>query len=452
MIRRLTLLAMIGQCGACGPDALEPVGHVVVSITTDAPLPAPAGAPAPELSPLFDRLRIELFPSAAGQPCAGCTREVAVDHELLNSASFSVTAEHGLGDLRLRVRLYRSGGTASGEPRAASTIETVARLPALPSEGGIEQHVVLRTDDVGAPRGTLDEPVELARGAAPVGLVGSFWGAARASCAGAPPDGAVCVPGGAFWMGNPRLDLAANPEIDGALEHLVVLSPFWLDAEEVSVQRFRESELAISLVPGGPSDNPHEAGTGIASCTYTSGSGPNDALPVNCISWSLANAYCEKLGRRLPTEAELEYAGSALGRSAYVWGAEAPKCGDAVFDCSGAQSGPAAPGSGARDRLRVSAGEPEIVDLAGNVRELTIDFWNRQDEPCWSARVLHDPRCETPSPGDGLARSTRGGHFDDLPALLQASVRSWLANETQAVSALIGFRCAENADPAAANQ
>jgi formylglycine-generating enzyme required for sulfatase activity len=250
-------------------------------------------------------------------------------------------------------------------------------------------------------------------------------------------------------MGNPRLDLGATPELDGAREHLIVRSPVWLDAREVSVADFRASGLAVSLSPGGPSDNPHEAGTGIEHCTYTSAAGPNDSHPVNCISWSLAKKFCESRDGRLPTEAELEAAGSALGRSAYVWGADAPECGDAVFDradptdaCATDGTGPLPSGSGVRDRLALPTGE--VVDLAGNVREWALDRWNREDEPCWSAPILEDPRCEMPSVVDGDARATRGGHFDDVPALLQASVRSWLANEEQAVSALIGVRCARD--------
>jgi formylglycine-generating enzyme len=441
---------------ACSERELEPEGHVYFSVTTDAALPAPPGARAPGVAPLFDRLRIELFSPGESAPCAGCTREIAADTASLDTASFTLSSVAGRQGVRVRLRLYRSGGTASGEPRPASTIETVVVLPAIPDEGALERHVVLRTDDVARPRGSLEAPVQAEPGRAPAGLVGSWWGAASAGCVGEPGDGELCVPGGAFWMGNPRLDLGSSPELDGAAEHLIVLSPFWLDASELTVADFRASGLAI---PGlaGSSDNPHEAGGKIAHCTYTSAPGKNEQHPVNCVSWHLAAAYCESVGKRLPTEAELEYVSSALGHFPYVWGTDEPACGDAVFErgqatdaCGKSGTGPLGTGSAARDRLAIGAGE--AVDLAGNVREWTLDLWNREQEPCWAEPLLENPRCESPSPSDGSARSTRGADFDSPGVLLQASVRTWLANETYAVSALIGFRCARDADPAAASR
>lgn len=43
-----------------------------------------------------------------------------------------------------------------------------------------------------------------------------------------------------------------------------------------------------------------------------------DLLPIDSVSWGNPNAYCAKVGMRLPTEAEHEYAdgGSAAARSA----------------------------------------------------------------------------------------------------------------------------------------
>jgi formylglycine-generating enzyme len=453
---RCAILLVATLLHACGERELEPEGHVLVSVTTDAVLPAPPGAMPASGAPLFDRLRIELFAPGESAPCAGCTREIAADTDSLDTASFTVGSHAGRQGVRVRLRLYRSGGTASGDPRTASTIETVAVLPRIPDEGAIERQIVLRTDDVARPRGSLQAPIEAEPGRAPRGLVGSFWGARSAGCAGQAGSGELCVPGGAFWMGNPRLDLGAIPELDGAAEHLVVLSPFWLDAAELSVARFRASGLAIPALDG-TSDNPHEAGGKIPHCTYTSAASENDEHPVNCVSWHQAAAFCESAGKRLPTEAELEYVGSALGHFPYVWGTDPPACGDAVFErgqpsdaCGQTGTGPMTAGSASRDRLAL--GSSDLVDLAGNVREWTLDLWNRDHEPCWTEPLLENPSCQSPSPSNGPARSTRGGDFDSPGVLLQASVRAWLANETHAVSALIGFRCARDADPAAASR
>jgi formylglycine-generating enzyme required for sulfatase activity len=349
----------------------------------------------------------------------------------------------------VRLRLYRSGKTTSGTPRARSTIEAVVSVPEVPEMGRRDAHVLLPTDAVGSSTGTLAAPVPAEVGRAPGHRVGSWAGAAVVPCAAEPMPGETCVPGGAQWRGDPRLDLSAYPDLGGAEEQLVVLSPFYLDVTEVSVAAFRSSGLAVSLTPGGPSDNPHEKDTGIAHCTYTSQSSDTDSLAVNCVSWSLAQAYCESLGKRLPTEAELERAASALGRHPFVWGQDEPRCEDAVFDrgapgkpCSELGLGVAPPGSGARDRLLL--GDREVVDLVGNVAEWTADRYNDKWPACFAPALSYDPRCDALSSDGNEARIYRGGDYDTNGPLLRASVYSWVAFEDTAVSARIGIRCARD--------
>jgi formylglycine-generating enzyme required for sulfatase activity len=433
-------MALVALLAGCGNDGLPPEGQLLLYVSTDAPI---AGDEA-----LFDRLRIEIVPPDQSEPCAGCAREFAVDAALVDRgrASIGVAPEPGAGGYRARLRLYRSGGTAAGEPRPASTLETVVALPVVQAEGIVEVNVTLRTEDVARPQGSLDAPLDAVLGKPPPGLVGSF-APEPVACPRAPADDESCVPGGIFWMGDPQLDLSAAFDLDGELERLVVLSPFYLDRTEVTVASFRASGLAQPLVPGGPSDDPHEAGGSIASCSYTSEPGAFDGLPVNCLSWNRARLYCESLGKRLPTEAELELAMSALGRSPFVWGHEPPRCDDAVFerddDCIALGPGPEAPGSGVRDRLALQGGE--ALDLAGNLSEWAADRWNRQDEACWGTGLFVDPLCDLPSAIDGDARSLRGGDWEATTVTLRAGVRSRLHNETQAVSARLGFRCARSA-------
>jgi formylglycine-generating enzyme required for sulfatase activity len=429
MKRRINTVWALAAVGLGCQSAPLPEGQLLVHFNTDAPVPT-----------LFDRLRIEIFPSGADESCAGCSREFGVDAALFATGRASIGIVPPERGARARVRLYRSGGTASSEPRPASTIEQVVALPVLDGDGIVEITVTLWTDDVARPRGTLEAPIDAEPGAPELDLVGSWPGAAVVDCASPPSEDEVCVPGGAFWMGDPRLDLSATFDMGGSLERLVVLSPYFLDREEVDVASFRASGLAIP--PAGPSDDPHEAGGSIEHCTYTSAPGAFEEHPVNCLSWNRARLFCEQAGKVLPTEAQLENAMSAFGQSPFVWGTDAPRCEDAVFEregeCAHLGAGPAPSGSGARDRLALTGGE--AVDLAGNVIEWAADSWNRDEEPCWGTGVFFDPRCDAPSPIDGPARSLRGNDWQR--DMMAAAVRTRLADEMFAVSARVGFRCA----------
>ena len=435
-------------------EELPPEGQVVVTVWTDAPLPGDTGTDAPGGVPaLFDRLRFDIVPPGSDTPCDDCSREFGIDHETVASGRASIGVAPPIGEegWRVRVRLYRSGGTLSPDPRPASTLEKVIALPPVNAEGKVPLSVVLWTDTVAFPVGSLTEPRE--PDTAPFPPPGAWGGARRRFCAEPPEADEVCVPGGAYWMGDPRLDFSAAFDLDGGLERLVVLTPFYLQRIEVPVGAFRQSGLAESLVPGGPSDNPHTPTASFPQCTYTDEPGPFEDHPTVCLSWTKAQAYCESIGRRLPTEAELEYAGSRLGRSRYVWGEELPECQDAVFErpndvalCGGLGVGVALPGGGLRDRLALLDGE--VFDLAGNVREWALDRWNRQEEPCWGIGLFLNPYCDLPSPADGPdVRVHRGGDWAGDEVDLRAAVRSRLVNEAQAVSARIGFRCARPATP-----
>lgn len=452
-VRRIAALLCAVVSAGCGADELPRLGQVLLYVDTDAPLPPPPGqAPGPDDPPaLFDTVRVDVFsPDGA---CSPCSHEFAVDRERIGpGASLGILPAAGVPGYVARVRLFRAALVKGDQPRVDSTIDRTVALPEV-AEGRIDELTVdLPTDEVGVAVGTLQAP-HPARTVRPfVSAVGSWPGARRLDCDDAPADDEVCVPGGAYWMGNPAMSTSQLTEpVDR--QRLVVVSPFYLDKTEVTVARFRASGLAVE---NDPVISPNTGGDDLNDwCTYTDAPGALEDHPVNCISWRRAEAYCESLGKQLPTEASYEYVASALRSADYNWGADDPSCSDAVFGRAGYGAlasasapckpqvgigGPLPSGSGARDALTLATGT--VVDLAGNVREHAVDLWNMQDEACWTFTVGQDPICEQPSaePRRGTARAVRGGSWLDLRRRLMAASRD-LLGETE-TDAATGFRCA----------
>jgi sulfatase modifying factor 1 len=430
------LAAFVVLAPACARDDAPAEGQLLVFVTTDAPV-GPGAATA-----LFDRMRVELFLPGEREACAGCTREFALDDDRMarGDASFGFFPRAHTPGHRARVRVFRGGGTTSGEPRRGSTLESTVALPEVAEEGVVEITVTLRLADLAQPRGSLDAPIAAEPGRPAPGIVGSFPGARVVACAREPHDDEACVPGGAFWMGDPRLDVLDAREADGTSERVVVLSPFFLDRAEVTVASMRAARVARVV------DDPVEANSARPACLYTADPGKDDDRPVNCLSWQRARAFCTKVGKRLPSEAEHEYAAGALVNRAFPWGGDLPACNDAIHGGGGScpdARGPAIAGSAARDR--VALGAAVVIDLAGNLRELVADRFRRGDEPCWGDGIFVDPVCERDPPETQVARSVRGGSYRDEGTLLRSALRGFIEDERFAISELVGFRCARDA-------
>jgi formylglycine-generating enzyme required for sulfatase activity len=222
-------------------------------------------------------------------------------------------------------------------------------------------------------------------------------------------------------------------------ERLTTMSPYHLDLKEVTVGLFRASwpELQAAGATEPVTWSGSSAGTSKADwCTWTptplpAGSTPNEDLPLNCVTWFTARAYCHLFGKDLPSEAQYEFPASGLGQElGYPWGDTAPTCDQAVYGRSGYDilgqygydgtcrasetiGGLATAGNGSLDRLgpgQLQNGDNAIVlDLAGNASEWALDEWSRPDEAFWGPiQVFHDPVADFVG-ADGDERSVRGG-------------------------------------------
>jgi len=181
----------------------------------------------------------------------------------------------------------------------------------------------------------------------------------------------VWIPGGTFRMGNPS---PADSQADEIPVHEVTLDGFWMDETEVTNRQFKafvdatgyvtvaekridredmrgqvpEEQLAAipdeALDPSSICFNsgfdpstidksdprwPYSVWRVVKGADWRHPEGPASSIedrmdhPVVHVSWEDAVAYCEWAGKRLPTEAEWEYAArGGLAHSTYPWGDE----------------------------------------------------------------------------------------------------------------------------------
>ena len=176
-------------------------------------------------------------------------------------------------------------------------------------------------------------------------------------------DGMVWIPGGTYMMGAQDQD----GREDEYPQHQVKVSGFWMDVTEVTNAQFKRfvdatgyvttaevapdwKVISQQLPPGTPKPHdsllvpaslvfvqqPRGAGLGDPSIWWSWKKGANwrhpqgtgsdlkgkDNHPVVHISYDDALAYCSWAGKRLPTEAEWEYAARGGQSAIYPWGNE----------------------------------------------------------------------------------------------------------------------------------
>ena len=241
------------------------------------------------------------------------------------------------------------------------------------------------------------------------------------------PKGMVLIPAGEFQMGSN----APEADDDEQPVHTVYVKAFFMDKYEVTNAQYRQFVLA----------NPHRGkgqfGRAFHDGGYLKHWNGNDYPigkanhPVTFVSWYAA-AFCAlALGKRLPTEAEWEYAArGGLRGQKYPWRGD-------VIDSRKANYN-----RNVGDTVPVRGYPPNgygLYDMAGNVWEWCFDEYNpnfyrtspRDNPLAGGVTVITDVK--TPV-------VLRGGSWFSTPVILRVADRNWSA--PTGASSDDGFRCA----------
>jgi formylglycine-generating enzyme required for sulfatase activity len=165
-------------------------------------------------------------------------------------------------------------------------------------------------------------------------------------------------------------------------------------------------------------------------------------FPMTFVSWNGAQAYCEALGRRLPSEAEWERAARGTDNSTWPWGFQwAPRDNRANTSRTGVGTGPNE-ALGTWEVQTVPQGnttEDGIANLAGNVAEWTADYFNPTlyQQRASAGTIFENPR-ETANTGEIVVR---GGTWDYIPMFSRTVHR--LSRDPNFFLPNVGFRCVE---------
>lgn len=240
-------------------------------------------------------------------------------------------------------------------------------------------------------------------------------------------DTMVKIDGGTFIMGCGVSITGATCQPDEKPEHSVTISTFKMDRTEVTQAQYQK------CIDARECDKP--------SCGFDSGA--NTDKPVVCVSWRDASKFCEWMSKRLPTEAEWEFA--ARGKVAgalYPWGTAEPSCEYAIMYDGNKD------GCGTGKTASVCSRSPKgdspfgLCDMAGNVKEWVADYYQSD---YYKSSPAQDPK----GPSFGTNHLVRGGGYSHDPLGGSGSVDLRSVNRELIVidSGLdgeIGFRCARS--------
>ncbi len=218
----------------------------------------------------------------------------------------------------------------------------------------------------------------------------------------APPEGMIYIPGGTFQMG---YDMNFGDYQSGP-PHEATVKPFFIDKFEVTIAEYLKAQNPTSQ-PERPEEN---------------------RLPMTGVTWNEADSYCRALGKRLPTEAEWEFAARGSDGRLYPWGNNYEPGRANIANVDG----------GFMPVGSFPSGDSPfgVSDMSGNAME-----WTDSDFKVYEGSLYRPSGCSGP------CKVIRGGAYFDYPqdatAVFRREYEPSALSRRKNAYAVLGFRCAK---------
>jgi len=276
-----------------------------------------------------------------------------------------------------------------------------------------------------------------------------------------PPPDMELIPGGKIELGINATDVPYFQDIFGIShrelfndeipKHVVKLDSYYLDRTPVTnaqffafTRRFSNEEPDEKLTrldpPWTEIDPRTRYGDRKNLKHWVDGHVPKgfENHPVTNVTWHDAVAYCQCQGKRLPTEAEWEYAARGGGNGPFPWGDAPPDPSRANFSASGFAT--------TTEVGKYAPNAYGLFDMAGNIWQFTSDEWAP-----YSSKETKNPVAGGNLFSTGFnflsvttRRVIRGGSWGGAPVNMWVEYRD--SHPPDGAQPFVGFRCAKSAN------